>query len=397
MKDPIYHLDKKLENKIKRLKKDGSKNSRLILEFVNYGKANGISDKRLMRYIADLSLLNKLLKKGFDKADRKDLERVMAEVESKGYSPWSVVTFKSVVRSFYRWLLKDEKKYNKIVGWIKPKLKRHQKKLPSDLLQPEDIKKLIESALNERDKAFVSLLYESGARISEILSLRIEHIRFDDLGAIINIPAGKTGARRIRCVESVPYLKRWLNRHPLKDEPKAPLFCMLLSPKDPLDYANARALLKRLARRAGLKKRIHAHLFRHSRASYLAQYLTEAQMKEYFGWVQGSKMASCYIHLSGKQVDDAILRIYGKAKEDKREERSALAPRICPRCGEENAATNGFCERCGAALTLELALQQQENIELFLRSAVKAALEKEEVRESIKEMIKQELKLSKTK
>jgi len=391
MKDPIYHIDKKLRNKIERLKKDNTKNSRLILEFINYGKANGLSDKRLMRYIAGLSLLNKLLGKDFDKATRKDLERVIAKIESSDYSPWSIVSFKSIVRGFYKWLLGDGEEYPELVRWIKPKLKQHQRKLPENLLQPEDIKLLIENAFNDRDRAFVAFAYESGARISEILSLKIEHIRFDDLGAIVTIPTGKTGARRIRIVESVPFLKRWLNKHPLKNEPKAPIFCKLSSPKGPLDYASVRALLKRLKRRAGLKKRIHPHLFRHSRATYLAKYLSEQQLKVYLGWANDSRMASVYVHLSGKDTDDAILKLYGKVKESKKEDKAPLAPKVCPRCGKENACTDAFCVKCGAPLTLELALKEQENIRLFIRAVIKTMLEKGEIKEAIKEMLKKEL------
>lgn len=43
----------------------------------------------------------------------------------------------------------------------------------------------------------------------------------------------------------------------------------------------------------------------------MANYLTEAQMNDYFGWVQGSGMPSVYVHLSGRDVDDAILKANG--------------------------------------------------------------------------------------
>jgi len=43
----------------------------------------------------------------------------------------------------------------------------------------------------------------------------------------------------------------------------------------------------------------------------MANYLTEAQMNAYFGWVQGSDMPSIYVHLSGRDIDDAILKANG--------------------------------------------------------------------------------------
>ena len=48
----------------------------------------------------------------------------------------------------------------------------------------------------------------------------------------------------------------------------------------------------------------------------MANYLTEAQMNVYFGWVQGSDMPSIYVHLSGRDVDYAILKANGVLDRD---------------------------------------------------------------------------------
>jgi integrase/recombinase XerD len=99
--------------------------------------------------------------------------------------------------------------------------------------------------------------------------------------------------RRIRAVWSVEYLKSWLQVHPEESNPEAPLWATLNSKENllkPLQYAAIRMKLKRIAKKAGINKRIHPHLFRHSRATYMANYLTEAQMNVYFGWTQGSDM-----------------------------------------------------------------------------------------------------------
>ncbi len=82
--------------------------------------------------------------------------------------------------------------------------------------------------------------------------------------------------------------------------------------------------LIKISRKAGINKKIHPHLFRHSRATYMANYLTEAQMNQYFGWVQGSGMPAVYVHLSGRDVDDAILKANGFTKPES-------SPTIVPR------------------------------------------------------------------
>ena len=48
----------------------------------------------------------------------------------------------------------------------------------------------------------------------------------------------------------------------------------------------------------------------------MTNYLTEAQMNAYFGWVQGSGMPSIYVHLSGRYIDDAVLKANGIVQKD---------------------------------------------------------------------------------
>jgi integrase/recombinase XerD len=130
---------------------------------------------------------------------------------------------------------------------------------------------------------------------------------------------GKTGYRRVRAVWSVEYLKAWLQVHPEGYNPDAPLWVTLNSKEnllEPLQYAAIRMKIKRLTKTAGINKRIHPHLFRHSRATYMANYLTEAQMNAYFGWTQGSNMPGVYVHLSGRDVDDAVLKANGVLDKD---------------------------------------------------------------------------------
>jgi integrase/recombinase XerD len=84
--------------------------------------------------------------------------------------------------------------------------------------------------------------------------------------------------------------------------------------------------------------------------------LTEAQMKEIFGWTQSSDMAAIYVHLSGRDVDDALLKLAGFKKEADME-KSALQPKSCPRCNVINPPTAKFCFSCSSALDMYAAME----------------------------------------
>ena len=157
-------------------------------------------------------------------------------------------------------------------------------------------------------------------------------------------------------------LTSWLEVHPNK-EPDTPVWVNTLRrheiPRGQLSYDWAHEMLKGLARRAGINKPIRPHLLRHSLATYYAPQLTEAVMNEHFGWQQGGRTASIYTHLSGKQVDDQILAVFGKKKIDLQSNK-AVGVVYCPRCCLENTPASIQCGKCGFPLSDEAAQKLYE-------------------------------------
>lgn len=408
----IHNENGRYERAISQLKedKDITKNNKAkIIEFCNYIFANSITLGRIRKYVYTLGNLAKMLKMDFDKATKDDIIRVVREIESKDYKDWTKHDYKIILKRFYKWLkgLDDDDYYPAEVRWIKANFAVKNRKLPDELLTEEEVKRMIDATYNLRDKSLISILWESGARVGEISSsLLIKNVAFDKYGAVLTVD-GKTGMRRVRLVSSASLLADWLNAHPDKDNPEAPLW---LGAKEKnngkaISYNNVCGLLKRIGQKAGIKKNIHPHLFRHSRATYLAKFLTEAQMNEYLGWVQGSDMPRTYVHLSGRDVDSALLKLYGIKHEDKKEIEEK--PKRCPRCKEYNTG-NKFCGKCSLPLDLETAISIDQAKEEFIDMLAKAKPEdrdklleikknwsaerKSELEEMIRKIIRQEIK-----
>jgi len=261
------------------------------------------------------------------------------------------------------------KEYPSFADWISLHIGRSQKKLPSqsELLTEEDIHKLIQMAEHPRDKAFIFMLWESGARIGELGNLALENIGFDQHGMVLAMQ-GKTGSRKIRLVASTAYASAWVKNHPLKNDPKAPLWINIGSVRhhQSMRYDNMRILLKRLFEKAGIRKRFNPHIFRHSRATFMAHHLTEFQMNHYFGWIQGSDMPSTYVHMSGRDVDNAILAMNGVIPHETKKEKH-IVPRICPRCEAINSYDCVTCTKCNAILDMTYAIEIQEKQESIVR------------------------------
>ena len=191
--------------------------------------------------------------------------------------------------------------------------------------------------------------------------------------------------RRVRVIGSAPYLSTWINHHPDKDNPNAYLWTSLKSENNKcISYGAVLFLLQALREKAKIKKRINPHSFRHAHLTELARCgLNEAQLKAHAGWVQGSGMAGIYIHLSGKDTDDAIMAANGIKKDIKtirkeEKERKKLIPKTCPRCKKENGSTLKICEFCGAPLDLKTAIEldQKDNKMINLIMKMAKAIEK---------------------
>lgn len=356
----IYGYDRILERTLDKLRGcDIDKESKdEILEFVNQGLLEGLSKPRLIKYASTLKQMAKLLKKPFLKARKEDILTLVRKIERKDYSDWTKRDYKIVLKKFFKWLRKSED-YPEEVKWIKARIKKNNI-LPEELLTEEEVKLMAEHANNLRDKAFILVLYESGCRIGEMLSVKIRNVAFDKYGAQL-IVNGKTGSRRVRIIMSSPMLASWMNIHPLRNDPDSPLWISLGTNHRNfiLSYRATCEMLKEAAKRSGIRKRVYPHLFRHSRATHLANHLTEAQLKQHFGWVQGSSMAATYVHLSGKEVDNTLLKLQGiEVEQDKNQPKLKVV--LCTRCGEKNCPTSKFCVRCGSPLDFETALKLDE-------------------------------------
>lgn len=201
---------------------------------------------------------------------KNEIIRVIGEIEKRDMSQWAKHDYKVTVKRFYRWL--NDGIDPDYTNWIHLKIPNNH--IPDELLTEDDIKKMILTASNNRDRALIALLYDSGCRIREIGNLKIKHIVFDQYGGAIHLD-GKTGRRRVRIISSCPYLAPWLEIHPYREDPESYVWLNIgvCNHNKHMTYNAFAAVIKRLSKKAGIKKRVHPHLFIHSRSTELAQHL----------------------------------------------------------------------------------------------------------------------------
>lgn len=353
-----FHNDeKKYRRMLSKIEENFPESYTVIQDFADDLIAQGISVSRVYSYLLWLHNALKVLEKPIEDWDRLDVRKAINEYQFKvsenKISEHSVRELKKSLRRFFRWLGKDELVNWYTLGEIEPKVS------PQDLITPEEFDKMMCACKNSRDRALISLLYETGARIGELGSMKIKDVTFDDYGGTIWLPKSKTKRRKLRIVYSATFLASWISDHPIGDKPDAPLWVKLSGKKrlQAMSYADIRAQLSKIAKRAEIKKRVYPHLFRHTRATRLLAKVPESIGAKYMGWVPGSKMVKIYVHLSSEDVDEAILKLHGIKTNGNGND---LEVKQCPRCTMINPASSRFCSRCGLPLTEEAVVELEE-------------------------------------
>jgi len=327
-------------------------NKDLLADFKRDLALDGKSDARIQKVTSHLKIIAEHLgETEIPEMDKSDVKDLVEWYNKRNIAETTEADYKKVTKQFWKWLEGEDGNYPDKVDWITTTTSNGNGTLPKDLLTREDIDDLKDACRNPRDRAFIALLYETGARIGELIDLTVGDIEDHAHGRKVVID-GKTGQRRLPLVESTPSLNKWLNKHP-SGKKTDPLWCQLQDASEQLSYHYIRQkLLVRPAERAGIEKPMNPHHFRHSRATELATEFKEAQLCEWFGWVQGSDVPGKYVHLSGRDIDQNYAELHGlRTAEEEEEETNPV--KECPRCDELNESNDKFCSRCGFALSEE--------------------------------------------
>jgi integrase/recombinase XerD len=236
-----------------------------------------LSQNSVSAYINDVNKLISFLdheysKMAPEKVKLLHLKGFVEWLNKKGVSPRTQARTISGIKSFFKYLLIEEKIHNDPTSLLEsPKIGR---KLP-DILSIEEIDLLIDSidvskAEGQRNKAMLETLYSCGIRVSELVNLKISNLSFD-LG-FIKIE-GKGEKERLVPIsksaidEITKYAEGYRKGLNISKEFSNILFLNRRGKK--LSRVMVFTIIKNLSEKVGLGKKISPHTFRHSFATHL--------------------------------------------------------------------------------------------------------------------------------
>lgn len=369
------------ERELQKLKewKTSQHNKELITTWHNHLFATGSNQLRVAKLSSQIRKIAYQLGKDLDKVTKSDIDSLIAQFNQE--PSWAEATkadYRRCIKQFYLWYRDEDPEFlqgnvDKIQFYrhIEKHIKRAYKEETydySEIINEEDIRKVIDKGgISIKEKAFLSVLHESGFRASEMLNICLKDLEFKPDRVVIHVD-GKTGVRRVPLVKSMGYLTRWLDQHPFKDDKNAFLWVgeNHRFMYQPLRHIGAQKLIKRCFARANVKKKHNLHWFRHSRATLNAPHLTEVILCKFFGWSIGSRQVRRYVHSNVIQVEDAVMRMNGLQKE-----KEILKQPIQCSCGMINESEARFCHQCGKPLNAAILMQEEERKEEAIDEAFK--------------------------
>lgn len=284
-----------------------------------------LSSNSVEAYLNDINKLAKFCAE-FHKVTKPDgvtydiLKKYLVYVSDLGVTNRTQARCISSIRSFFKFLVFDGLLAENPTKMLEaPKIGR---KLPN-ILTTEEIDSILNSVEmykpeGQRNKAIIEMLYSCGLRVSELIGIKLSNINFR-MG-IIKIE-GKGNKERViplsknAKAEIKQYLKVYRDYLDITEECKDILF--LNKRGTALSRVMVFNIIKHLAQRAGIKKNVSPHTFRHSFASHLVSGGADLRAVQDMLGHESILTTEIYTHLDDHYLKDTITKFHPRSQEGK--------------------------------------------------------------------------------
>ena len=254
----------------------------IIQDFIDYLKSRQVSKNTLVSYERDINQLvahlNQVDKKMVD-ATAEDLQSYIVYMQTVGKSNATISRSVASIKAFYKYLVKNKVIEENIAeGLVAPKVEKKE----LSILTPREVECLLEQPNSsdlkgQRDKAMLEILYATGIRVTELISIKISDVNLHSGYVKVKkknkeriIPIGNVA---LRCLGD--YIE---NVRPLliKTEEEETLFINANGQK--MTRQGFWKILKQYKDQAKIEKELTPHTIRHSFAVHLLQNGAEVKM-----------------------------------------------------------------------------------------------------------------------
>ena len=286
----------------------------IIKDFSNYILTKNYSDNTHTSYISDLYYFYLFVKKDLRKVNDKDIRSYLEELNKQNEKPTSIRRKISTLKSFYKYLYKNnyiDKKDYPLNKTVYPKV---EKRLPKFIYYNDLLEILDESTRDKdgiRDRLIIEMLYATGVRVSELVNIKYNDIDFNNRRIRV---CGKGNKERIvyygEYAEEV--LKEYMNTHIKNDNG----YVFINSKGGQLTTRGVRYIIDNIMNRLSVKVHVTPHVLRHTFATDMLNNGCDIKVVQELLGHASLQTTEVYTHVTNERLKEVYYSCFPRRDKD---------------------------------------------------------------------------------
>ena len=286
----------------------------IIKDFSNYILTKNYSDNTHTSYISDLYYFYLFVKKDLRKVNDKDIRSYLEELNKQNEKPTSIRRKISTLKSFYKYLYKNnyiDKKDYPLNKTVYPKV---EKRLPKFIYYNDLLEILDESTRDKdgiRDRLIIEMLYATGVRVSELVNIKYNDIDFNNRRIRV---CGKGNKERIvyygEYAEDV--LKEYMNTHIKNDNG----YVFINSKGGQLTTRGVRYIIDNIMNRLSVKVLVTPHVLRHTFATDMLNNGCDIKVVQELLGHASLQTTEVYTHVTNERLKEVYYSCFPRRDRD---------------------------------------------------------------------------------
>ncbi len=250
-------------------------------------------------------------------ADRKDLKGYLDSLRARGVSKKAAGLYFAAIKTFYDYLVYEELMESNPIDPIRKRYLQSYKASSQghthQIVTIDEAAQLINALVDIRDKALVVLLFKTGIRRRELISLDVEDINWKDQSITLKLTAKRSNRLVFFDDEAAHLLRRWIKARDTRAKPGE--HALFIGIRGRLGPGGVDKIIKEGAFKTGLwdknsenlEDHFSAHCCRHWNTTEL---LRAGMRREYVQWLRGDAIKDAvdiYYHILPEDVKKSYL------------------------------------------------------------------------------------------
>ena len=285
-----------------------------VSEFLNYIRNKNYSENTIISYINDLYYFYEFVKMDFDKVKYDDVRDYLEYLSLKKEKSTSVSRKISSLKSFYKFLYKNNYIDKKDYPLVKVTYPKKEKKLPKFLYYNDLLEIINESSKDKdgvRDRLIIEMLYATGVRVSELVNIKLSDIDFNNKRIVV---CGKGNKERV--VYYGDYAKEVLDKYLETHIRKDNNYLFLNSKGEQITDGGIRYIIDNIMKKLSIKTHVTPHVLRHTFATDMLNNGCDIKVVQELLGHSSLKATEIYTHVTNERLKEVYYKCFPRMEED---------------------------------------------------------------------------------